>query len=452
MSEEKSKKIRNLRLHWYPISFSKDLVCGDNPVGLHILGDPIVLYRDPISKLPICLADICPHRSAPLSIGQVVDGRLECKYHGWQFDSDGKVVKIPALLEDKTIPSTAKTRKYPCVERYRLIWVWPGPIELANDNDIPDVRPGQGYNAIAGFPETPSVEKAFDLDCDHSLMVENLLDPAHLPFTHVGTISKRSNMRPIRADTKVEDNEGLYTTFYVLNPGGDVKAKFYANFYPPCHVEVNNVFSESKGLAMHQRMHCVPTRPGHMRLLYYFSRNTMIWIDRVPFINGYFDKFTQKIVFQDYELLHGQTIRLKQGANPWQTPIQVDLPPKKYRQWINSALKESDLGTWFKGYSTDIEDLVVAKAKSNNSCLMYSSACDLYSAADEAHVFPKQRNVDNLCYTNPAKIEAIVNGKPKSSFTKTLWRFSFFAVLCAVGIWFADSKGVLNLNFKSTVK
>jgi chlorophyllide a oxygenase len=325
-----------------------------------------------------------------------------------------------------------------------MIWVWPGPIELADDNDIPDVRPGRGVDATPGYPEQPSIEKAFDLDCDHSLMIENLLDPAHLPFTHVGTISKRSEMRPIRADTTITETEAILTVFSTLKKGGEVKDKVASHFFPPCHVQVN------RGIGMHQRMHCVPLRPGHMRLLYYFGRNFIPWIDRMPIVYDYFDRLVDKIVFQDYELLHGQTLRLRQGANPWQTPIQADLPPKKYRQWITSALKESDLSTWFKGYSTDIEDLVVAKAKSNNSCLLYSSACDLYSAADEAHTYPKQRNVNDLCYTNPKQIEYIVNGKPKGSFTDKLWRFSFFAAICAVGVWFADSKGAFaSMNLKS---
>ena len=37
-------------------------------------------------------------RLAKLSEGQVIDGRLECLYHGWQFEGDGQCVKIPQVL------------------------------------------------------------------------------------------------------------------------------------------------------------------------------------------------------------------------------------------------------------------------------------------------------------------------------------------------------------------
>jgi phenylpropionate dioxygenase-like ring-hydroxylating dioxygenase large terminal subunit len=36
-------------------------------------------------------------RLAKLSEGQLVDGKLECLYHGWQFDGQGKCVKIPQV-------------------------------------------------------------------------------------------------------------------------------------------------------------------------------------------------------------------------------------------------------------------------------------------------------------------------------------------------------------------
>eukprot|EP00475_Leptophrys_vorax_P023919 TRINITY_DN3290_c0_g2_i1.p1 TRINITY_DN3290_c0_g2~~TRINITY_DN3290_c0_g2_i1.p1 ORF type:complete len:476 (+),score=105.19 TRINITY_DN3290_c0_g2_i1:165-1592(+) len=428
MSEEEQKppsipprSIRNLRHHWYPISLSKDLLVGDDPVGLHILGDPIVLYRDPLSRKPVVLADICPHRSAPLSIGRVMNGRLECKYHGWQFDTSGAVVHIPALLPDKSIPPQAKTRSYPVAEDNLMVWVWPGPPEMADTALIPDTK----EMGTKGMPDTPSIAQAMDLDVDFTLMVENLLDPAHLPFTHDGTISKRGKECPIIAETEVDkDTEVIATKFKLLD--NQKKSPIFALFFPPCHVVLRNDINNS-GWKMDLMMHCVPLRPGHMRLLFVQKRNFMNFLD-IPLVRKINQKFVFKIVFQDYELLHGQTIRLKQGANPWQSPIQVDLPPRKFRSWITSALKESSMQVWFKGYSKDIEDLVTANSK--NDC--FASACDLYTALDEPHVTPKQRGVDNRCYTNPKEVVAIVNPKRKTFLQK----YGVILLLLAVAVVF----------------
>lgn len=70
----------DMRDAWYPLSLACDLLPGD-VVGLHLLGDPVCLYRDRTGRAA-CLSDRCAHRSAPLSIGRVRDAELECKYHG----------------------------------------------------------------------------------------------------------------------------------------------------------------------------------------------------------------------------------------------------------------------------------------------------------------------------------------------------------------------------------
>ena len=42
-------------------------------------------------------ADPVPHHDRRLSLGKVVEGRLECAYHGWQFGAGGVCRKVPAL-------------------------------------------------------------------------------------------------------------------------------------------------------------------------------------------------------------------------------------------------------------------------------------------------------------------------------------------------------------------
>ena len=53
-----------------------------------IFGEPLVLWRSEDNGDVHCANDICPHRSSALSEGRVRDGKLECYYHGWQFDGE----------------------------------------------------------------------------------------------------------------------------------------------------------------------------------------------------------------------------------------------------------------------------------------------------------------------------------------------------------------------------
>ena len=60
------------------------------PVRVRVAGEAYVLFRD-ASGRAAAFVDSCPHRKAPLSAGRVrPDGRLQCPYHGWHFDADGR--------------------------------------------------------------------------------------------------------------------------------------------------------------------------------------------------------------------------------------------------------------------------------------------------------------------------------------------------------------------------
>lgn len=58
------------------------------------------------SGTPICVAqvdgklsamdNVCPHRGGPLADGVVMDGKIICPWHGWQFDpKTGNSVQVP---------------------------------------------------------------------------------------------------------------------------------------------------------------------------------------------------------------------------------------------------------------------------------------------------------------------------------------------------------------------
>jgi len=178
--------VRSLACLWcrYPIVASSELTSKE-PYAIHILGDPLVLYRDANGKAT-CLEDKCPHRSAPLSVGVMRDQTLECKYHGWQFGVDGACVSIPS--EGSESKNSIRVQRYPTEEQYGLVWVWMGDIDAASSELLPHFLFDDLYGC-AGWTFNFATR---DLEVDHGLLIENLLDPSHLPFTHEGTISKRS--------------------------------------------------------------------------------------------------------------------------------------------------------------------------------------------------------------------------------------------------------------------
>jgi hypothetical protein len=133
-------------------------------------------------------------------------------------------------------------------------------------------------------------------------------------------------------------------------------------------------------------MHCVPTRPGHMRLIYRQGKSFLKWIDSLPGINWYLTYFSDKIVMQDYELLHGQQLRLEQKAKPWNSPIAVDQLPKTYRLWLQKT------HGWFNGFIADIEDLTTENCHGCGSTDNYTEYRVCKQPGVNQNVYLKQKS------------------------------------------------------------
>lgn len=157
---------------WYVADWSENITRTLLPIT--ILGEKLVIYRDEKNN-PVALEDACCHRKLPLSKGNLIGDALQCGYHGLEFDTTGKCIRIPGQTR---IPERAKVRSYPVVDRWNLIWIWMGDAEKADPSTIMHVDhfddPAWGINL------GPTMEIA----CNYLLMIDNLLDPAHVTYVH----------------------------------------------------------------------------------------------------------------------------------------------------------------------------------------------------------------------------------------------------------------------------
>jgi phenylpropionate dioxygenase-like ring-hydroxylating dioxygenase large terminal subunit len=161
-----------VRNTWYLICTSSEL--GDQPVARRLLGEDLVLWRT-TDGAPRLMADYCPHRGARLSVGDVVDGEIQCRYHFWRYDADGQCTSIPTQGGKCSLQSRTKIEAiYPTAERSGYIWAWIGdsePGELVLPIELTDP-------SYSSFPE--SVEWGVNW----LLALENLADIMHAPFLH----------------------------------------------------------------------------------------------------------------------------------------------------------------------------------------------------------------------------------------------------------------------------
>ncbi len=170
--------------HWHPVALSESLA--GKPMAVTLLEHALVLWRDDGSAVH-AWADQCPHRGAQLSLGQVVGGRLECPYHGWQFGASGQCLHVPALPE--FVPPAAHcARTHQACEMYGLVWVQISPA-IGTVSDA-----GRGVPQFTAEPDT-RLRKLncgpYDVATSAPRIVENFLDMAHFGFVHVGLLGMR---------------------------------------------------------------------------------------------------------------------------------------------------------------------------------------------------------------------------------------------------------------------
>ena len=87
---------------WYAIFSAHELRPGRTLAGKR-LGLDLVAWRDAEGALRLAV-DRCPHRQVQLSPGRVVDGCLECPFHGFRFNGAGACTSVPAH-PDRPIPA-----------------------------------------------------------------------------------------------------------------------------------------------------------------------------------------------------------------------------------------------------------------------------------------------------------------------------------------------------------
>jgi phenylpropionate dioxygenase-like ring-hydroxylating dioxygenase large terminal subunit len=199
-----------------------------------LLGDAVVLYRKPDGS-PVALEDRCCHRQAPLSRGRIRGDRVECAYHGLQFDPSGACVHIPT---QDTIPKSARVRSYPVAEKHHWVWIWMGDPALADPALIPDFGV-MSDSAWSWRGETLAVQG------NYMLVVENLMDLTHLPALHQTTLADTAiPANDIPVEYKV-DADRITVDRWVLNTPVPPYFRLLAKFAKHDRVDrwMNTVFT-----------------------------------------------------------------------------------------------------------------------------------------------------------------------------------------------------------------
>lgn len=106
---------------WYLAAFS-DEIAASAVRPLQLFGEDLVLFRDS-RGIPRLVDAYCPHLGAHLGHGGVVvDDRIRCPFHGWEFA--GSTGACARIANGDPIPPKARLRCWPLEEVDGMILVW----------------------------------------------------------------------------------------------------------------------------------------------------------------------------------------------------------------------------------------------------------------------------------------------------------------------------------------
>jgi phenylpropionate dioxygenase-like ring-hydroxylating dioxygenase large terminal subunit len=242
-----------VRNRWYAAVLSRDV--SRTPKQTWVLDVPIVLFRK-VSNEVVALRDVCPHRHAPLSLGTVVGDEIQCRYHGFQFDSAGHCTRIPS---EKVIPSAIRAEPVVVREALGFVWVWGGESAKADPSLLISFpwleKPGFVSYHLATIVEAPLQP-----------IIDNLMDLTHVHFVHsiLGATNLVHESEPMQA-WEARDHVLYRRALKQRNAASEQYTEIGGEFIPPSIVITSSVpkcegSDEIQPGPMAQALHCLTPR------------------------------------------------------------------------------------------------------------------------------------------------------------------------------------------------
>jgi phenylpropionate dioxygenase-like ring-hydroxylating dioxygenase large terminal subunit len=205
-----------------------------------VIGEPVVVVRDKEGALR-AFSNVCRHRAGPVAQGSGCKNVLRCRYHGWTYTLDGRLIGTPDV-EGVEFFDRSTMGMFPLrLETWeQLIFVNFDPHAEALSTYLGKIpEQARGFQ----FEGLQSVERRdYVIDCNWKVYVDNYLEGYHIPIAHPGLMREidyaqyrtdtyryySQQFAPIRA-MKAEDTG---ERFYAPSGGGALQEALYFWIFP----------------------------------------------------------------------------------------------------------------------------------------------------------------------------------------------------------------------------
>jgi len=201
-------------LQWYVIGTPGDFVA-NKPKKVTVWSKNYVVWKNIDGKYN-CLDDVCSHKGASLSGGKIHNNCAVCPYHGYEFNSNGTLVKVPGLnFHSSPIYDVSK---YSIIEKNG--WVYLNTMQTNISNPEMQINIFEEEEFAKNFSV---VHLNMDFNCYSRILSENSLDVMHIGFVH--TFGNKEHPAPTYENPPKLVSPYHYKTSYEYEAGKDSMVK-----------------------------------------------------------------------------------------------------------------------------------------------------------------------------------------------------------------------------------
>lgn len=330
-----------------------------HPIAFDRRGEPLprtltLLNRQLTLVGRTAVLDRCSHRGAKLSQGRLIkNGKIECPYHGWTFDSQGQCVNIPQLEPGRRIPQACHLAPQGKLLKHDgIVWL----VDATNPS-ADDLHPAVKAMDWASRKDVWITDHVLDAPYSFLLQMENLLDPAHIHFVHDGFQGNRQRASPLEA--RFLENSASVIAAAFAHPAHLNVPEIHIQYYWPSVVDVS-ILNKRQEVVRKNIIYAMPATDTTCRVLFRdvlfkdhlvpdgslaVQEHVRFMLNMLgePFAHGSYDVVSSSIVAeimdQDVEVLKAQQANV--GADAWPIyvmPTQSDMLITEFRRRCRALL------------------------------------------------------------------------------------------------------------------
>ena len=170
-----------LASHWSLAGHVSELARPGDYISLQVGPYPLFAVRSSTSEI-VARYNVCRHRAGPLVSGHGHCEQLACRYHGWTYDLDGRLLSAPDFGEHSALESPLRLKSAGLMQ-------WAGLLLLHPDGRAPADRAldHMGRELALDFSQYRHDDtRTYQLDCNWKCYVDNYLEGYHLDAVHPG--------------------------------------------------------------------------------------------------------------------------------------------------------------------------------------------------------------------------------------------------------------------------